>query len=74
MLVIAAHAWDVIGALEAGCQAAFLNRPGKAWFHLRKPPELMAPDLNELAARLMRETGAAEVEKSHELTRGDKKS
>ena len=28
--LIAAHAWDVAGALAAGCAAAFVRRPGKA--------------------------------------------
>jgi 2-haloacid dehalogenase len=28
--LVAAHAWDVVGALRAGCSAAFVARPGKA--------------------------------------------
>jgi 2-haloacid dehalogenase len=30
MLMVAAHAWDITGALSAGCKAAFVQRPGKA--------------------------------------------
>lgn len=32
--MIAAHPWDVLGALRAGCAAAFVARPGKAMFPL----------------------------------------
>jgi hypothetical protein len=30
--MIGAHAGDVLGALRAGCVAAFIARPGKALF------------------------------------------
>ena len=30
----AAHAWDVVGALRAGCAAAFVARPGKVLYPL----------------------------------------
>jgi 2-haloacid dehalogenase len=28
VILVAAHAWDVAGALAAGCRAAFVARPG----------------------------------------------
>jgi 2-haloacid dehalogenase len=47
--LIAAHAWDVAGALEAGCQAAFLSRPGMIPSPIGPQPDLTANDLTELA-------------------------
>jgi 2-haloacid dehalogenase len=53
VLLVAAHAWDVAGALRAGCQAAFVARPGKVLDPLTDPPELVVADLDELADRLL---------------------
>ena len=53
VLLVAAHAWDVAGALRAGCQAAFVARPGKVLDPLVEPPELLVADLDELADRLL---------------------
>ena len=33
--LVAAHGWDIAGALRAGCAAAFLNRIGKSAFPIR---------------------------------------
>jgi 2-haloacid dehalogenase len=53
VLLVAAHAWDVAGALRAGCQAAFVARPGKVLDPLVEPPELVVADLDELADLLL---------------------
>ena len=53
VLLVAAHAWDVAGALAAGCQAAFVARPGKVLDPLADPPEPVVADLDELADRLL---------------------
>jgi 2-haloacid dehalogenase len=53
VLLVAAHAWDVAGALRAGCRAAFVARPGKVLDPLVEPPELVVADLDELADRLL---------------------
>ena len=53
VLLVAAHAWDVAGALAAGCQAAFVARPGKVLDPLADQPELVVADLDELADRLL---------------------
>jgi 2-haloacid dehalogenase len=53
VLLVAAHAWDIAGALRAGCQAAFVARPGKVLDPLVEPPELLVTDLDELADRLV---------------------
>lgn len=43
---------DVLGALEAGLGAAWINRDGMPWPHPRDPHFIVA-DLGELAARLL---------------------
>ena len=51
--MIAAHAWDVPGALRAGCAAAFIARPGHALFPLGPRPDVVARDLPEAADRII---------------------
>ena len=53
VLLVAAHAWDVAGARAAGCQAAFVARPGKVPDPLAHPPDLVVTDLDDLATRLL---------------------
>lgn len=47
--LIAAHAWDVAGALRAGCAGAFVARPGKVLDPLVDPPDVTGADLTEVA-------------------------
>jgi 2-haloacid dehalogenase len=47
--MIAAHAWDIGGALQAGCAAAFVARPGKAQFPLFPKPDIVGKDLREVS-------------------------
>jgi len=42
--LVAAHAWDIVGALRAGCAAAFVARPGKVLYPLGPQPDIVAPD------------------------------
>jgi len=51
--MIAAHAWDVHGALQAGCAATFIARPGHALFPAGSKPDTIAPDLRAAAARII---------------------
>lgn len=51
--MIAAHAWDVMGALQAGCAAAFIARPGKALFPLGPQPDIVEPTLTSAAERMI---------------------
>jgi 2-haloacid dehalogenase len=57
VLLVAAHAWDLAGALRAGCRAAFVARPGKVLDPLVEPPDLVVDDLAELADRLLADQG-----------------
>ena len=47
--LVAAHAWDVAGALQAGCAAAFVARPGMVLNPLFKRPDVVGADLREVA-------------------------
>jgi 2-haloacid dehalogenase len=51
--MIAAHAWDVLGALRAGCAAAFIARPGKALFPWGPQPDVSAANLTTAADRII---------------------
>ncbi|MFD2513035.1 haloacid dehalogenase type II [Pontibacter locisalis] len=54
MMMVAAHGWDMAGALRAGMRAAFISRPGQALYTLAPEPELTAPILLELAEKLVK--------------------
>ena len=43
--LVAAHSWDVSGALAAGCKAAFVARPGMVLSPIGAQPDIVAPDL-----------------------------
>ena len=51
--LIAAHGWDIAGALAAGCRAAFVARPGAALYPHGQQPDIIAPDLTGVADRLL---------------------
>jgi 2-haloacid dehalogenase len=51
--LVAAHAWDVAGALQAGCAAAFVARPGMVLNPLFERPDVVGTDLREVADRII---------------------
>lgn len=51
--LIAAHAWDIAGAMRAGCAAAFINRPGAVLDPLVPVPALIAPTITALAEAMI---------------------
>ena len=51
--LVAAHAWDVAGAMRAGCAAAFVARPGMVLDPLADPPDVVGTDLSEVAASII---------------------
>lgn len=51
--LVAAHAWDVLGALQAGLAAVFLARPGHSLFPLGPRPDVVAANLIEAAQRIV---------------------
>jgi 2-haloacid dehalogenase len=53
-MLIAAHGWDVAGALWAGWRAAFISRPGQQIFPLAPKTEIIASDLKQTADILVK--------------------
>ena len=51
--LVAAHDWDVAGALTAGCAAAFIARPGKVLNPLMPEPDIVGKDLLEVAEKIV---------------------
>src|ERR687889_28938 len=51
--LVAAHAWDVVGAMRAGCAAAFVARPRMVLNPLAAPPDVVGTDLREVAAQIL---------------------
>ena len=51
--LVAAHSWDVAGAMRAGCAAAFVARPGMVLDPLAEPPDVVGADLSEVAASII---------------------
>lgn len=51
--MVAAHAWDIVGAMQAGCAAAFVARLGKVLYPLAPKPEIVGPDLRAVADQII---------------------
>lgn len=51
-LMVAAHAWDLMGAKNVGLQTAFIARPGKTLYSNVARPDYVVNDLPELASIL----------------------
>lgn len=50
--LVAAHGWDIAGALAAGCHGAFVRRSGQALIPVGAQPDIVVDDLAELADAL----------------------
>ncbi len=53
ILFVAAHDWDVDGAGRAGCQTAFIARPGMVLGPLSDRPDYIGPDLAAIVDQLL---------------------
>lgn len=47
--LIAAHAWDVTGALHAGCKAAFVSRAGMVLSPIGPQPDIVGDNISDVA-------------------------
>lgn len=52
--LIAAHDWDVSGAIRAGWAGAFVARPGTSFSPLAERPDVTGPDLRVVAERILK--------------------
>ena len=50
---VAAHHWDVTGALRAGCSAGFVARPGQVLNPFGPQPDVKGSDLGEVAEKIL---------------------
>ena len=57
IVLVAAHAWDIAGALAAGCRTAFVARPEKVLSPSGPEPEFKARDVQELSEQLLQSVG-----------------
>ncbi|HEX5808177.1 MAG TPA: haloacid dehalogenase type II [Anaerolineales bacterium] len=51
--VVAAHDWDITGALRAGCAAAFVARPGHVMNPFGPQPDIRGADLGEVTNQIL---------------------
>jgi 2-haloacid dehalogenase len=51
--LVAAHAWDVAGALAAGCKAAFVARPGMVLNPAGERPDIVGADIGAIADAIL---------------------
>jgi 2-haloacid dehalogenase len=51
--LVAAHAWDVSGALAVGCQAAFVRRPGMVPSPIGPQPDMVGRDMGDIARQIL---------------------
>lgn len=51
--LVAAHYWDVSGALAAGCRAAFVARPGMVVSPLGPQPDIIGTDIGEVVEEIV---------------------
>jgi len=51
--LVAAHSWDISGALAAGARAAFVTRPGMVLSPLGPRPDIVAADIAAVVDRIL---------------------
>lgn len=52
--LVAAHSWDISGALAAGARAAFVARPGMVLSPIGPRPDIVAPDIATAVEEIVR--------------------
>ena len=55
VLMVAAHGWDIAGALQAGMKAAFVERKGQSLYPLSPTPQYIGKNLVEIAKAIIRQ-------------------
>ena len=53
MRLVAAHSWDIAGALKAGSKGAFVTRSGDVLDPLFPPPDIVGKDVSEFAVKII---------------------
>jgi 2-haloacid dehalogenase len=53
MTMVAAHDWDVAGAMRAGARGAFVKRSGMVWNPLYPEPDISGPSLDDIVDQIL---------------------
>ncbi|MCL1587451.1 MAG: haloacid dehalogenase type II [Actinomycetia bacterium] len=53
MVMVAAHDWDIAGAIAAGLDGVFIERPGQIYSPAFPPPTIIAPDIGVAATAII---------------------
>ncbi|KAA3635630.1 MAG: haloacid dehalogenase type II [Armatimonadetes bacterium] len=53
LVMVAAHDWDVAGAMASGCQGVFIARDGRSYSEAFPDPTFVAPDIETAATRIV---------------------
>jgi 2-haloacid dehalogenase len=53
VMFVAAHAWDLAGAIAAGCRSAFVARPSMPRNPIDPEPDIVGTELGEIADRIL---------------------
>lgn len=53
VVMVAAHDWDIRGAIAAGARGAFIARPGAVWGYADVGPDFVGGDLMEVATQII---------------------
>lgn len=59
--MVAAHAWDIAGAIGAGLRTAFITQQKKEYLSIYPQPEIVASSLVAAASKIVESEGAAVV-------------
>lgn len=51
--LVAAHHWDISGALRAGCAAAFVARPGAMLSPIGPQPDIVGADIRQVVEQIL---------------------
>lgn len=51
--LVAAHSWDILGALHAGCAAAFVARSGQVLDPSGLQPDIVGTDMHDVAEQIL---------------------
>jgi len=54
IIMVAAHGWDIAGAMQAGLQAAFIERKGQSLYPLVAKPQYIGKDLEVVAETIIK--------------------
>lgn len=53
LVMVAAHDWDIAGAIAAGCDGVFVSRPGQLYSPAFPQPTLTAADITDAARQII---------------------